>query len=540
MSFLSSLLTPIYTLFLASSLIISSLYASPPEKSTITDEQKKLLAKFYRAATGLQKPIQKKEKKSKEKKATKVSSENNTSEKALKLLSVIQAQDNAQEILAHKFDLEISKYKRTETVNNANYFLDHRNREDVDLKDQQDVFEKVLNFLENADTIKDTQGRTKLMLLANQKKLYDEDIKIAEALLAKGASPYLTDNKGLDALSISLLANNKEIISLLKPSIELSKLNPRAALLLDISEGKDVRERINVQAQGEKQLLFDAYRVANQNHNYAIVNFIYEQLGDLRTTLEKFLNAETTKQAYHFYPPFWAYNISQLRSYVLEKAKTLPILDLTKLTHNHGNVYTYKLGNETIRLYKKGIYDTSFSRILGRDHLEKIATELGYRDALRVPRKFISFGKDVPQEIIVTIRLPSSSGQSDEVYESIQKTPFGVYNTNSQDISFETPVELYAEYIEGSRVSPVEIKNNEKVTSIIAASCLSDIGGGNLIRRANDGLLYCIDTEGPKNFLPKLNRGEQLSIAETKELSFDRRLETISFKLSPQDFNIPQ
>ncbi len=358
----------------------------------------------------------------------------------------------------------------------VNFLLDYANSSFSD----SNFFAYILGYIKDVDELKDAQGQTVLMKFAAKRGfgIEGEDqvaVKCFSLLLNRGAKINLQDNDEHDALTIALLAHNVPVVKLMQSHLEKHgdlSLNERTKILLKVYKGEPVDIASSKWSDFEK----DIYRVANQSQNYKVVDVLYHRF--LKETYEKFL--EELKPAYYFHQPIWAYNISQIKAYVVDIANTLRnnVIDKKKLKkRENSNLYEYFDGHETIILVKKRV--CVVGRILGRNHLEGVIKKLNVEDKVAVPRKFLTIPSGNYKDVKAKIRMPHANSME----ESLNLHGTGL---NPIGIEFEGAV-LYAEYIEEVRTPPEDLIRNYDVRGVGITSGFLDYGGGANLIKSKDG-----------------------------------------------------
>ena len=413
---------------------------------------------------------------------------------------------------------------------NANFLLDYCVESKI-----TDVafFDHILSFIKDPDVVKDSKGRTILMRLADHrgKKEYPESIQCFASVLGKGANINLSDMKGKDAPTIALLANNTAMVKLSEEHLHklaLTLANPMTRLLLEIYHGKHVpinQTEINI-------LVMAMYRVANQSQNYPMVDELYNRF--FKAHMKGIF--QDIMEAYPFHPPLWAYNMSQIKDYMVSRIKEIQpvMIDKGKLEHVKGKLYQYNTGAQNLILVEKSTDDVG--RILGRNHLDKIIQKLKVQDHVAVPLKFLALNSPLNYQHLKTeIRIPFAAYVGKGLNIS-----GGSHGLNPMSILIKGTT-IYAEYIEPANTSEKNLMNNWDVQQVLHASGFSDNDPSNFLKSQKDGKVYIIDTEDLKNFLPNeqliRDKYNTLQMERIKSFAFDPRIEFIDIQLTEKDFN---
>lgn len=386
-------------------------------------------------------------------------------------------------------------------------------------------YETLLGYVKHhIDSFRNSEGQTILMQLASYGS--DRATPCAAELLDRGERLNLRRwKKGLphyDALTDALLNNSTGNINLFIDTIGTRLKNNPIRLdwtsqeLLWVYQGKVFSSRA-VWGQHIPNL----YRVANQSLNYGMVDKLFPSLKvSIKRNLEKWEETNANKRGSFYYPPFWLYNASQLKTYAEELVKRLEknVIDKSKLTKRPDGLYEYLDDGKKLVLMKKTAAPL-VGRILGRNHLEKAIERSGLKNKYAVPKKFLIPPEGGLNKAKVVFRFPHAPKNSEEGLMPF----FSVTGLNQVGVEVEG-VELYVEYIEGKFI---------RLGSHSMLSWFGFIDGdkGNAIKSEKDGLIYIIDTGDDKNFIVPLGTNTSGGSYKAKSLQYAPHIPGITISL---------
>lgn len=338
--------------------------------------------------------------------------------------------------------------------------------------------------------------------------------KCVEMLLEKNASISLTDQFGNDALSLALLRGSPGIIRLV--SLDREIINPNTKLLWQIYKGSNPSQEIKKVIEEERvkldvanilsaepfarPFILRAYRVANQAMNFDVVREIYDKLdlGAFYKEMKSHNEVAHLFSGHGLYPPLWAKNIVELRDYLLIRLKEMKgaIISPNNLKHIHGNRYVLLKDGKEIDLYKK---DGQTGRFFGANYLAQRIDDLGLKDNIGVPRKFLLPLTSL-ESISGKVLLPfdSQNGGELDLRMDISLQP-------RNRISFDNFL-VFAEFIEYDAVYGIGSKEQRLTPDLVRLikdtkfHDIGDFGNPNVVRSKIDHKAYFIDTEDHKNF----------------------------------------